>query len=94
VFSIARYRRPCSSNTPCPEKYKKSKSSLCFSANKSAIAIWNRFVEVFLVTELFIEKVDFNEIAELSHSTIKERYYAEFGTVAVFKGKKIKICYR
>lgn len=31
-----------------------------------AINIWDRFTEVFSVTELFIERVDFNEIAELS----------------------------
>lgn len=31
-----------------------------------AIIIWDRFVELFSITELFIENTDFNEIAELS----------------------------
>jgi hypothetical protein len=53
------------SNVAKAEIYRKLISE--FSATKElAVTIWNRFVEVFSVTELFIEKVDFNKIAELS----------------------------
>lgn len=53
------------SNVAKAEVYRKLISE--FTTTKElAITIWNRFVEVFSVTELFVENVDFNEIAELS----------------------------
>jgi len=54
-----------SSNVAKAEVYRKLISELT-TAKELAIIIWNRFVEVFSVTELFVENADFNEIAELS----------------------------
>ncbi len=53
------------SNVAKAEVFRKLISELTTS-KELAITIWNRFIEVFSVTELFIETVDFNEIAELS----------------------------
>ena len=53
------------SNVAKAEVYRKLISEF-ITTKELTMTIWNRFVEVFSVIELYIENVDFNEIVELS----------------------------
>ncbi len=78
------------SNVAKAEVYRKLISE--FNTTKElAVTIWNKFIEVFSITELFIEEVEFNEIAELSlNAPLKRGTMQNLIQLQFAKNKKLK----
>ena len=78
------------SNVAKAEVYRKLISEFT-TAKELAVTIWNRFIEVFSITELFIEEVEFNEIAELSLTApLKRGTMQNLIQLQFAKNKKLK----